>query len=55
MPLNTLSQLAASTVILLASAGYLHANEAKSISDVELQMQETNARLKALDDEIASS
>lgn len=55
MPLNSFSQLAACAAIVLVSAGYLHADEAKSISDVELQMQETNARLKALDDEIASS
>lgn len=55
MPLNFPLKLAFSALILMTSAGFLHANDAKSISDVELQMQETNARLKALDDEIASS
>lgn len=50
-----LNLLAAIALLLLASTGSLLANEAKSISDVELQMQETNARLKALDNEIASS
>lgn len=55
MPPNMLNLLAAIALLLLASTGSLLANEAKSISDVELQMQETNARLKALDNEIASS
>ncbi|MFK7855070.1 MAG: murein hydrolase activator EnvC [Granulosicoccus sp.] len=55
MPPNMFNLFTAIALLFFATAGSLLANEAKSISDVELQMQETNARLKALDDEIASS
>jgi len=55
MPINILPKLAAGAIVLFICAAHVHANEAKSLSDVEQQMQQTNARLKALDDEISSS
>ena len=54
-PLQLLSLLICTFAIIISISTPLLANDAKSLSDVEMQMQQTSERLKALDNEIASS